>query len=780
MIRGLIIAIEDYSRATTLARRVTGATNDGIEFRRWLVDVKRAAPEHVLVCATRTCPGLTHRADRSAIIDAMDTLVASARHAEVRELYVLFSGHGFQYEPDKPLIRQNVLVGSNFTTISTAGDACLDVDEIRVKLRHALGPGSHYYFVDACRTVIARGDIDVTSIGRAWGKSPRGIAAVYTLFSTAPGQAASVRSPFGQAIIDALRGRGRAKGWERGRLVVTFNRLVEYLKNRLPNHDIDPSADKGADGRILEVTPIAPSNCEVRVEEAAENDAFRVEVRNEQQYVVFSHTFDGVRYEFEVKPNDYDVEVTLAGTPLLREEPQPPELVDLFESATVRFRKGRPAKPVPEPRVTVATAPHSIIHATNVATGVTGYLRPSGAAGLPPGTYDVQMFEAGFAVAEQRVNLQPGDDRYVDFGARGTDEGFGVREQIWHRFNEGLGLVLSESLGWIGNPDLAVWLSVIGASNIVRPGDRRYTLSILNTAKFDDVEPGDSPVYVMLGADSAPSEVFVALDGGNPMILQRVEHLPALAEARLPAEPGPHRMSVTGAGWQRFSLPVHTLPNRATLVVLAEDGEQPLQIRQMVLPLARLHAHLHARVRDYVEAHSPLQLVYWSATAQRRFIEFREVAPEGQVNPDDPKSPAISFWWDLLYGKWLDPIMAIVASYELIRRGLTPEKFANLRTVVTNLRQYFPGIADTDAIARMLGEPASRPPTPPLFLDGVLGLGVEPESPEGFQLDYSSPWTLWRAEEPETRRRGQSDSGPNIPSTTEQELETEAAQVMRA
>src|SRR5215470_3496905 len=90
--------------------------------------------------------------------------------------------------------------------------------------------------------------------------------------------------------------------------------------------------------------------------------------------------------------------------------------------------------------------------------------------------------------------------------------------------------------------------------------------------------------------------------------------------------------------------------------------------------------------------------------------------------------------------------MAVVASYELIRRG---KSLANLRTVVTNLRRHFPGIADTDAIERMLGAPASGPSTPPLFLDGVLASAMEPEAPEGFHLDYSSPWTIWRSDYPE-------------------------------
>src|SRR5215813_12575689 len=116
------------------------------------------------------------------------------------------------------------------------------------------------------------------------------------------------------------------------------------------------------------------------------------------------------------------------------------------------------------------------------------------------------------------------------------------------------------------------------------------------------------------------------------------------------------------------------------------------------------------------------------------------------------KSANLSVEPELVDGKWMEPIMAVVASYELIGRG---KSLANLRTVLTNLRRHFPGIADTDAIERMLGAPASGPSTPPLFLDGVLGSAMEPEVPEGFHLDYSSsldyssPWTIWRSDYPE-------------------------------
>ena len=81
-------------------------------------------------------------------------------------------------------------------------------------------------------------------------------------------------------------------------------------------------------------------------------------------------------------------------------------------------------------------------------------------------------------------------------------------------------------------------------------------------------------------------------------------------------------------------------------------------------------------------------------------------------------------------------------SHELIRRGEVAKDVSLLRTALANLRRHFPGIADTEVIASLIGEPADLRGTP-LFLDGILATEVEPPLPRA-NLDYANTWTTWQ------------------------------------
>src|SRR6185436_2683284 len=92
--------------------------------------------------------------------------------------------------------------------------------------------------------------------------------------------------------------------------------------------------------------------------------------------------------------------------------------------------------------------------------------------------------------------------------------------------------------------------------------------------------------------------------------------------------------------------------------------------------------------------------------------------------------------------KWLDPIMSLIACYELIRRGRKHE--ASLPIVLKNLRKYFPGLADTEAVARLAGHAWTMPAGVPIFLDGAMTMPELLEEQRGTQvLDYRAPWTMW-------------------------------------
>jgi hypothetical protein len=95
---------------------------------------------------------------------------------------------------------------------------------------------------------------------------------------------------------------------------------------------------------------------------------------------------------------------------------------------------------------------------------------------------------------------------------------------------------------------------------------------------------------------------------------------------------------------------------------------------------------------------------------------------------------------DLLYGKWVDPIGAALATYECVRRNQRDL----LPAVAGNMSRYFPDLPDTAAIMALAGNPVP-PRGVPLFQDGLRVLQNEVALPFPLGLlDFASPWTSWR------------------------------------
>ena len=145
-----------------------------------------------------------------------------------------------------------------------------------------------------------------------------------------------------------------------------------------------------------------------------------------------------------------------------------------------------------------------------------------------------------------------------------------------------------------------------------------------------------------------------------------------------------------------------------------------------------------------------LPYAYWSAAVQKRFARFQSMAPDVPPSSDDPNR-AEKIWRDLREGRWLDPVMMILYAFDTLRRRDVDEARDSLVPIVEILRRYFPGIPDTEAIAKAVGIRAARPPSDPtLLLEGSLVLGVTPATPRGMRLDYEGMWTLWRGEQSDT------------------------------
>lgn len=759
--RAFIIAIEDYPNSTTLAPQLLGTNKDAEAFRDWLIKKKKVETASILACAGPGCAWRTTGTTHDEIVRELQKLSTEWKEENNDELYFYFSGHGFSYEGDNATIQIDVFVASDFIDSDDSGDACLQFQEIQRKLWTSLGPGNHYYFVDACRNPISRADIEVPIIGKKFPVSSRGRSKFYVLYSTALGQVAKVNSGFTKLLLSGLDGGGTAKRWEAGKMYVTFERLRDYVKAKLKNQEIEANTGADSDGLIMELQPIPEYACEVKVADAAANDSFTLTVSNSLMNT--SYPFQGDSYKLQLKPFDYYLEVTHPMASVVQIDPPPPGPLSLYDPVVVSFQK----KPMPpggglslagiplEAKVTFDAAPGTEIRLVHEASGKVISDMDSLTATIQPGKYLAEVVERGMNIESSAITIEPGKNIVVDLLDRPTSP---VRERILstlshsgtQRYAE-----FSESLGRTANWDLSLWLSVFGASHIVSDPQQFRMLKNLKIESFTDVKKNDSPVYVLAGFEKSEGPFRVAFSDDAKIKwqpLDKVEGLIGIYEKRIDAQSGSHLLSFKIADQSPLTLAVYGLPNRATFVTFAVDGDGRLKTHQYLLPIYRLFSYLDPQVVEYLD-HKPLSLVRTMALAQSRFSNNHQVEPS--ENTEEKRD-----WDALMVGKWLDPIMSLIACYEIVRRGHVKQQLAKLKSVIQNLRKYFPGIPDTEVIARLIGLSSDIKDAPPLLMDGVLALDLEDNLPlPASKLDYGSPWTAWRGAVSDTVARARKTSG---------------------
>lgn len=757
--RAFIIAIEDYPDSTTLAQQLPGTNSDAEDFRKWLINVKKVDPNSILACAGAACAWRTTGTTHDEIVAELRKLAHNWQEEDNDELYFYFSGHGFSYEADSATIQIDVFVASDFINTEDSGDTCLQFQEIQKKLWTSLGPGNHYYFIDACRNPISRDDIEVPIIGKKFPTSSRGRSKYYALYSTALGQVAKVNSGFTKLLLQGLNGGGTAKKWEAGKMFVTFERLRDYLKGKLKNQEIEANTGADSDGFIMELNPVPEYDCEVIIANAAANDSFTLKVSNNLMGEKL-HKFQGVSHKIPLKPFDYFLEIDHESARVVQTDPAVSGPLSLYDPLVVRFQKQAITRgqgstrditlTMPrEVNVTFEAAPGTEVHLVNEDLGTTFKGNESLTKSLAPGRYITQVMERGIPIQSRSVTIKPGKDQIVDLLERPESE---VRKRILNSFSHAVTsryAEFSETLGSMANWDLSLWLSIFGASHIVADPDDFSLLKNLPIDRFENVKENDSPVYVLAGFEKSEGRFDVALSDGAKVKwkpLDQVDTLAGIYEKRIKAKPGSHLLSLRIEKQSPITMAIYCLPNRATFVTFAEDTEGRLTTHQYLLPIYRLFQYLDPVVLEHLhDQETVLSVVRAMALAQSRFANNHPVEPQ-----KDRQEKRL--WKDLMYGKWVDPIMCIIACYEIIRRGEAKNKKRTLKIVIGNLRKYFSGIPDTEIIARLTGLEAKEMAGPPLLMDGMLAIEDSEEDIllSASKLDYACPWTTWRGMVSET------------------------------
>jgi hypothetical protein len=342
------------------------------------------------------------------------------------------------------------------------------------------------------------------------------------------------------------------------------------------------------------------------------------------------------------------------------------------------------------------------------------------------------------------LTLKAGEELALDLLARAEDK---IRDTIIHAVGadtvEGASVFSEHALGPLVNDDLALWLSLFGASRIVGMPGEFSKLVRLKLETFDDVKQGESVVYLLAGFEKSEGAFGVGLSSGRQVDWERpreVEGLFKIYERRFEAESGAHLLSLKLPGQPPATFAVHCLPNRATLAAVAEDKEGRLTFHQFLLPLRHLFEHLGPTVQGYA-GRNMLGVVRTLALAQSQFARKRSV--QKLLKEADKEA-----WDDLANHRWLDPLMALVAAYDIIRHGTIEQGKKLLGLMNSTLRKDFDGMGDVEALAKLIGADWNTPASPPLLLDGVLAFDdvqekqMLPLSPD--RLDYKSTWTAWR------------------------------------
>ena len=666
-IRGLIVAIENYSKARDIAPSLGNTNRAGDAFYDWLVKDKKVAPANIRYCTDAKGPKRTAGTSRDEILDQFRDIAVNYRD-KTEELYFFFSGHGFCLtdQTEKPA---DVLVTSDFVTRDLSGLACLRLGSLQTKMFYAMGGGHHYYFVDACRNPL--NDIEVPEqIGQKWGTSSYDRPCRFTLFSTTRNDKASTSTKFIDSLIAGLQGHGHAKGWVKGnkkKMVVRFDLLLGYLRDQLRNPVAGGNeADGACPGVIAELIPPPTSKCSIEVVNPDAGDLFELKII--KGTLGPNHKIsDPFRIELDFPPEEYDFEVIYLpepSVPVGRIEPPASEWIDLYDECEVKFQKGLlpPSSGDINSSLTVRGPIGPQLRYTDLHRGIDSMeaiSTTSTSREMRTGMHSIELRERGLMLDRRLIYVTPGRNRRVDF----LKESQPRRDNLL-TINQRLHPLVAGGLPVTASRNLGLWLSLLGAVHLI-PDDFIVGLTSKNSsedtglAPIRDLSHDRSLLYVLLATedDSIP-QVVLGQDGEN-IDLAPVDDLVGVWQGQVALNPGPAVFSFK-IGRQSSSVVIHLLPNRATFVTVTSAQTDDFEVHQYLLPVYPVIDDLVKATQPKYLKKIPLSAIRLSWHAQQQFAARHKVV---LTEAEDAE------YWANPGNAWVDPMMTLIATYEFIRRG---------------------------------------------------------------------------------------------------------------
>jgi hypothetical protein len=742
-----LISIETYAEMEDgLAKTIKGTHQAALDFRKWLIEEHAVDPVDVAFCAEEEVEGRTAGATADEIQKELFRFVQQGQD-QAHELYCYFTGHGFAFQDVDGEHLSDVLLTADYRNSQVSGNQCIQIALLQKWFRSRLGAFDQYYFVDCCRNGIGRGEIEPGILGLSFDRSINTRATVYSLFSTIDGHAAAAGSGFQPILQEALNGRGHAKVWSEPNMEVRFTSVTRYVEGKL-QQPVDGSPEGDGSGIIRVIAPAPRYRCEITVDNAGPRDQFEVQIQNSKQQSLKDECFAGPNWIWEAVPDQYSLTLSSPGC-LVTPASAP---ADLYEDCCLQFSKesAGDAQPNGEPHIgrgngesappggagflTVRAPLNGTVGVRSLTWGNKIDLGAGDVAvKLAAGPWEATVFDdRGASVRMEQIDVPPGEEVEVALDAF---ESSPLRDGLINGiagYHELGSVDFSESLHPTPDQQLDLWLALIGAARIVRQADDDFSkLGPLPLETFGEVSPGASPFYLLAGLDDADTTLSAGLSPTAPVDRVEIEahpSFPDLFEFRTDdLGPGPALVSVGLDDNVPLVFPTALLPDRVTLVTVCGTRKGGLRVEQFVLGIGEPADRLDP---DEQVPGPPLRTIRELVDIQRRFLGS---LPADAVAPAEiVQSPHLQSF---------EPISAVLATYDLLRQDDVDEA----RAAVAHLREAFPGLPDTEALAKLAGLEWEPPTSTPLALDGLLSAGMlEDGLPlPAERLDFRGPWTTW-------------------------------------
>ena len=519
--RALIIAIENYPQATSLASPLKGTNRSATQYFNWLTNLKQLTASDVWLCAgdSLMLPGVRKfGTTRAEIIKAVLDLVATGKDTTA-EFYCFISSHGFCYPTRTAMDPMDVVICSEFTDPSNSGGACFRFQEFQQKLGRWLGGQAHYYFSDACRTQLGEDQIDPVNLGLTLKITDLGVPSVSSLFSTSSGDPAAIDSGFAQFLCDGLAGRGHAKGWVSGSemwFFLTYWQISFHTPCRVKRFLPSRAA---AGGKIYKLPAIPLNSCELTVQDAPPTDTFNAQLLLHGLTSV-QQSFVGPSATLKAPPEMYFLNVSHPTAAVVQVKPPASQGLDLFESTAVLLQKttsesvspavvegpapGVDSAPVPPgagssgaPEVSdggselkMEIPPNTTALLESLSAGTSVEFKQPFSINVSPGLYRMRVLEAGRSVSSRLLRIDESTPATSELQAENSTETHSnILNAISGRVGDGR-VEFSEQLGSLADWDMGLWLAVVGSSRILGPPDMFSKLVDLPLETFASLARG--------------------------------------------------------------------------------------------------------------------------------------------------------------------------------------------------------------------------------------------------------------------------------------------------